>query len=107
MAADQSELNIIPSNHNSPAQLKNGEVVVFGVVVDEVWMGDPLPHTNPLLLIRPKILQTFSINAASKMFQVSFKCVSIAPIMAILDALNVEYLGTKKRTFYLEVLKRR
>ena len=53
VAADQSELNILPSNHSSPAQLENGEVVVRVV---EVWMVDPLPYPNPLLPIRPDIV---------------------------------------------------
>ena len=92
VAADQSELNILPSNHSSPAQLENGEVVVRVV---EVWMVDALSYPNPLLPIRPDIVCKLFYRTASRMFQVRFKYVSVTPIMAIFDALNVEYLGTE------------
>ena len=77
VAADQSQLIIIPSNHSSPAQLENGEVVVRVVVV---WMVDPLPHPNPLLPIRPDIFCKLFYRTASQLIQVRFKCVSNAPI---------------------------
>ena len=63
VAADQSELNILPSNHSSPAQLENGEVVVRVVVV---WMVDPLPHPKPPLPIRPEIIRKLFYTGSLK-----------------------------------------